>query len=226
MKNLFATRELPDPVRRRVELAIAVAQERLLATHLQHALAVIHLFDERMPYSQAAGIYTRILGLTEDQAQVVTTRALAHLGEKVAAEEWAYTPLVPEPEEKPERRRNLLDLVRRRLQGRVDDEMRRKVEMAAARAEVALLDDHVANALDFIEILEREMTPSEAVEMYVDALEVRETIGEVVYYRALAVLADRLLPDAPREAQRETPPQPVVEEPRLRVVDRETGKTG
>lgn len=216
VKSLFVNRDLPDAVRRRIELAVAVARERLLATHVDHALAMIDLASERMSYVQSAEIYTRVLGLGEDEARTVSTRALATLGEKAAAEDWPEPQPIPEPDERRGRRRTLLDLVRHRLRGRVDDALRQGVEFAAARAEVALLGAHVDNALEFLEILEKEMDPDDAVELYLDALDVRDGIAEVVYYKALAVLADRHLPH----------PAPGVEEGsdsdrRLRVIDRD-----
>ncbi len=219
LKNLFANRDLSEAVRRRVELAVALAQERLLATHVRHALALVRLTGERLPYGQTVGIYTRVVGLTEDDARVVTTRALATLGEKAAAEDWPELPAEPEPEEGgARRRRTLLDLVKNRLRGRVDEELRRRVELAAARAEVAVLDAHVENSLEFTELLDGEMSTPDSVELYLDALGVREGIAEVVYYKTLALLADRMLPEpAPGAA----PPE--AEEPRLRVVDREGG---
>jgi hypothetical protein len=220
LKNLFVARDLPDSVRRRIELAVAVAQEHLLTTHVRHALALVRVTGDRVSYGQAVGIYTRVLGLSEDEARVVTTRALAALGEQAAADDWPELPAEPPPEERTVRRRTLLDVVRHRLRGRVDEDMRRRVEFAAARAEVALLDTHIANALEFLDILEKEMPATDAVELYLDALEVREGITEVVYYKALAQLADTPMPDAVPQTPN-APPPPRKDEPRLRVVERD-----
>ena len=222
LKNLFVARDLPDSVRRRIELAVAVAQEHLLTTHVRHALAMVRVTGDRVPYGQAVGIYTRVLGLNEDETRVVTTRALAALGEQAAADDWPELPAEPPSEERSGRRRSLLDVLRHRLRGRVDDEMRRRVEFAAARAEVALLDTHIASALEFLDILEKEMPATDAVELYLDALEVREGITEVVYYKALSQLADTPVPETIPQAPT-SPPPPRKDEPRLRVVDREGG---
>jgi hypothetical protein len=218
VKNLFANRDLSDASRRRIELAVAVARERLLATHVDHALALIRLADDRMSYVQTLGIYTRMLGLDEDDAQMVTTRSLATLGEREAAEDWPEPIPEPEPDDRAGRRRTLLDVVRNRLRGRVDEGFRQQVEFAAARAEVALLEAHIENALEFLEILEKTQSPDDAVELYLAALEVRDGIAEVVYYKALSVLADRHLPEpAPERSSATEEHDPV----RLRVVDRD-----
>lgn len=199
VKNPFASRELSETLRRRVELAIAVAQERLLSTHVQHALRLIQLVGEQVPFENALGIYTRMLRLSEDEARVITTRALATLGQQ-AAETNAWPDLVaeaPEPDEELGPGRAFLRIMRQRLRGRVREDLRRWVELAAARTEVAILETHVENALHFVELLESEMPVAEGVELYLEALEVRDSIAEVTYYIALSRLADRYLPAGP-----------------------------
>lgn len=198
MKNPFNNKELSDSMRRRVELAIAVAQERLLATHVDHALNLIQLVGEQVPFENALAIYTRLLRLSDDEARVITTRALAILGER-AAETSAWPELITEAEmhEAEEGgRRRFMNVVRQRLRGRVNDDLRRWVELAAARTEVALLNTHVENALNFVELLEKESSLAEAVELYLEALEVRESVSEVTYYLALTRLSEKHLPGA------------------------------
>ena len=199
MKNPFASKDLSEPVRRRIELAIAVAQERLLATHVQHALELIQLVGEQVPFENALGIYTRMLRLSDDEARVITTRALATLGQQ-AAETNTWPDLVaeaPEVEEELNPGRAFIRTMRQRLRGRVRDDLRRWVELAAARTEVAVLDTHVENALHFVKLLDGEMPLGESVELYLEALEVRDSIAEVAYYLALSRLAERHLPAGP-----------------------------
>jgi hypothetical protein len=197
VKNPFSSSNLSDPMRRRVELAIAVAQERLLSTHVDHALRLIQLVGEQVPFENALGIYTRLLRLSDDEARVITTRALAILGEQVG-DTSAWVEPAPEPVPVDETRRSMLSNMRQRLRGRVKDDLRRWVELAAARTEVAILNTHVDNALNFTELLEKEQPASESVELYLDALEVRESVAEVTYYVALARIADQELPDSKR----------------------------
>ena len=198
MKNPFSSGNLSDPMRRRVELAIAVAQERLLSTHVDHALRLIQLVGEQVPFENALGIYTRLLRLSDDEARVITTRALAILGEQVGGDTSAWIEPAPEPVPADETRRSMLSNMRQRLRGRVKDDLRRWVELAAARTEVAILNTHVDNALNFTELLEKEQPASDSVELYLDALEVRESVAEVTYYVALARIADQELPDSKR----------------------------
>jgi hypothetical protein len=200
VKSLFNSKDLSEPMRRRVELAVAVAHERLLATHVDHALKLIQLVGVRVPFRTVLGIYTRLLRLNEDEARVITTRTLATLGERADDNEeaWAAEKAAEEVvEEKNGPRRGFIGNLRQRLRGRVNDELRQWIEFAAARTEVALLETHVDNSLQFVELLDGELGVDESVELYLDAVDVRESIGEVVYYLTLARLSDRFLPTVP-----------------------------
>lgn len=227
MKNPFASKDLSEPLRRRVELAIAVAQERLLSTHVNHALGLIQLVGEQVPFENALNIYTRMLRLSDDEARVITTRALAILGERAAeTEEWpefaAESPAAPQTNGETARRK-FMTTFRQRLRGRVQDDLRRFVELAAARTEIAILDTHVDNALNFVELLEKEQTFNESVELYLEALEVRESIAEVAYYMALTRLSEQYLPKRPGAPDTDSPTSIMNAPRKLRVVAEKEG---
>jgi hypothetical protein len=223
VKNPFVSSNVSEPMRRRVELAIAVAQERLLSTHVDHVLNLIQLVGNQVPFENALSIYTRLLRLSEDEARVITTRALATMGER-ANESEAWPELITEQEATDAAKkggRSLVKQMRQRLRGRVNDDLRKFVELAAARTEVAILDTHVENALGFVELLEKEVPFTEAVELYLEGLEVRDSVAEVAYYMTLSRIADRTIPA----------PTPRIEdsgarnnEPLLRVVESEASK--
>jgi hypothetical protein len=225
VKNPFASRDLSDPMRRRVELAVAVAQERLLGTHVEHVLRLIRLVGEQVPFESALNIYTRLLRLSEDETRTITTRALAIIGESATqTEAWPELVTQSDAEQAEEKgSRWFVKQIRQRLRGRVNDDLRRWVELAAARTEVAILGTHVENALGFVELLEKEMLFTEAVELYLEALNVRDAIAEVAYYMALARLADQHLPErAGPEAAQPVPAGAGTGDTRhLRVVEKE-----
>jgi hypothetical protein len=201
VKNPFSTKELAEPTRRRVELAVAVAQERLLATHVDHALSLIQLVGDQVPFENALAIYTRLLRLSDDEARVITTRALAILGERAAeTEKWPELITAAELEEAEEGGR-FIRTVRQRLRGRVNEDLRRFVELAAARTEVAILNTHVENAINFVELLERDIPLTDAVELYLESLDVRESVAEVAYYMALTRLSEKHLPQPGAHAE-------------------------
>ncbi len=224
MKNPFASKDLSDPMRRRVELAVAVAQERLLTTHVEHVLRLIRLVGDQVPFESALNIYTRLLRLSEDETRNITTRALAIIGEKATeTEAWPELVTQAEVEQAQERgSRSFVKQIRQRLRGRVNDDLRRWVELAAARTEVAVLGTHVENALGFVELLEKELPFTEAVELYLEALDVRDSIAEVAYYMALSRLADEHLPDRAGPVSAAQPvPAGTPDTRHLRVVEKE-----
>jgi hypothetical protein len=188
---------LSTNARKRVELAIAVSQERLLATHVDHALDLVTLVDHDVSFTDGLEIYARLLRLDEDTARNITTRTLAILGQKAEHQgDWITAEPLPatEGDDEEEAGRSVFGQIRHRLRGRVNEELRRRIEFVAARTEVALLETHVGNALHFVDFLENELNERQAVELYLDALDVRDAIAEVVYYLALARLADDILP--------------------------------
>lgn len=189
---LFSS-DLSDAAQKRADIAIAMAEERLLETHVEHALKLIELTGNHIEFDEALDIYTRLLRLSADDARSITTQALARLGERGEPASWTAEKK-PADRAATDDRRSILTAFRSRLRGRVNDELRTWVEYQAARTEVALLETHVQNALHFVDILKSEVPANEAVEVYLDALEVRDSIAEVVYYIALARVADDHLP--------------------------------
>lgn len=195
VRTLFGFSDLSDPVRRRLDLAIAVAQERLLGTHVRYALDLVELVRGRVDFMSALDIYVRMLGLDDDDARVVTTQAMARIGER----EEVSTPSPPEPVRRSSEgdgrpHRSFISAIRDRLRGRVDDELRTLVDLHRARTEVALLETHVDNAMSFVEVAKTELPVDEAAEMYIESLAVREAIAPVVYYITLDRLSDEFLP--------------------------------
>ena len=201
-------------LQRQVDLTTAVCQERLLATHVRHVLALVDLVADRLPFDDALDIYVRILGLTPEQARNIGSRALAELGRRGGARHAPATP-APTPEPEPEeesaaaattaRSDALFSRLRRRVRGRVQDELRERINLAAARTEDALLETHVENALVFKKALAEELSPPEAVEMYLETMMLPEGVSDVIYNRALRLIADQVLPPVPNDAEHSTP---------------------
>lgn len=228
MKTVLATKNLSLPARRRVELAIAVAQERLLGTHVAHALELIELVGDQVPFDEALDIYNRLLRITAEEERIVTTRALAILGARTDEprswpERMAEADAAAEEAAKADRK-SLLNHLRSRIKGRIQDHLRHWIELEAARTEVALIDAHVINALYFVSILDNELPLTEAVELYLEALAVRDTIAEVVYYFALAKLNDKVITNRNRAQAIPVAPTLAIaaEETALRAADAES----
>lgn len=196
-------------LQRQVDLTTAVCQERLLATHVRHVIAFVDLVSDRLPFDDALDIYVRILRLTPEQARNVGSRALAELGRRPAGGARTLpatpAPIEPEQEEEPQpsveggggRADALFSRLRRRVKGRVQDELRDRINLAAARTEDDLLETHVENGLIFVRAVGEEISAPEAVELYLDTMLLPEGVADVIYNRALRILADKILTPVP-----------------------------
>lgn len=199
-------------LQRQVDLTTAVCQERLLATHVRHVLAFVDLVSDRLAFDDALDIYVRILRLTPEQARNVGSRALAELGRRDGSFEWRSEEtkggLEPEAEDEQAgeaaeggRAEALFGRLRRRVRGRVQEDLRERINLAAARTEDGLLESHVENALIFVRALSDELSAPDATELYLETMMLPEGVADVIYNRALRILADRILPQVPGPAE-------------------------
>ncbi len=193
-------------LQRQVDLTTAVCQERILTTHVRHVLGLVHLVADRLPFDDALDIYVRILRLTPEQARNVGSRVLAEIGRRsgvpgVDPAESSFDFDDEEDEPVPAGGTGRSDAVfarlRRRIRGRVHDDLRGQIDLSIARTEDALLETHVANALVFVKALADELGAAGAVELYLNTMLLPEGFADVVYNRALAVIADQVLPPVP-----------------------------
>lgn len=207
---------------RQIDLTTAVCQERLLATHVRHVLAFVDLVSDRLPFDDAVDIYVRILGIPPEQARNIGSRALAQIGyrggvpqaaaraaEQRAAQEAAgaaaEAAAVAEQRDGDDGDQNrsdaVLSRVRRRIRGRVEDDLRTRIDLATARSEDSIFETHVENALIFVRALAGEMRSPDGVELYLDTMMLPEGEGNVIYHRSLRMLADDQLPPVPGDSK-------------------------
>lgn len=103
----------------------------------------------------------------------------------------------------------------RKLQPAAD----RRMRLAQARAEEALVRTHVENALSFVDALAEELAFDRAIDTYIREMAVPEPLASAVATRVLVVLGRELLP-----AQREEWSDDL--RPRLRLSEASDGKHG
>src|SRR3954466_8121972 len=80
------TRNTSRAMQRQIDLATAMAQEKLLDTHVRHVLALVELVAGQLPFDSALDIYARIVQLNPEQARNVGSRAFAELGRRTGVE--------------------------------------------------------------------------------------------------------------------------------------------
>ncbi|MGQ0765095.1 MAG: hypothetical protein ACT4OZ_05440 [Gemmatimonadota bacterium] len=88
---------------------------------------------------------------------------------------------------------------------KLDDAAERRMRLAQAQAEEAIIDAHVRNALMFIDSLSGDMPFDRAIDTYIRAMAVPEPLASIVATRALVELGDELIPKRelrPKEQRR------------------------
>ncbi len=217
------SRRLPDAMRRRVEVASAMAWEALVESHTAHALDFIGLMEGRLSMPDALNRYLREMGVIEPMATAVRTKVLVALedaeaaGERVllheaegAAGQAEVRPAEPREDTGTERWRRftpgaLVSGVRERQ--REKDETDRLVMLALARSEEDIIQTHVDNAITFAALLDSAIGPDGAVQEYIGEVGLGGPRAQAVFQRTMAKLADvhlpRLRPVAPTGVRRE-----------------------
>ncbi|HET6680726.1 MAG TPA: hypothetical protein VFG84_05960 [Gemmatimonadaceae bacterium] len=80
---------------------------------------------------------------------------------------------------------------------KLDPESERRLRLAQARAEEAVLRAHVSNALMFVDTLAEDMTFDRAIDTYVRVMGIPEPLASAVATRTLVVLGEDLVPTRP-----------------------------
>lgn len=191
---------IPPELERKLERAEALAREHLINTHAGLATDLVGILAPRMPFDQAIERYLETMDLEGEEKEVIGTRAVALLDDADLQEDmaregtrgwgwnWRYaTPI------------GVLRYIGRVQKRSSEEEL--WLELAAARAEEALVEAHVEYASAFVELMDEHdhADPTRAVAHYLERLDVPELRARMVYQRVMARLAEDLLPRLPEE---------------------------
>ena len=114
---------------------------------------------------------------------------------------------------------------------RLDEGAERRMRLAQARAEEAVIEAHVRNTLMFIDTLAEDMPFDRAIDTYIRVMGVPEPLASVVATRVLVELGDELVPTrvprpkperSPDTLTNGAPDDDKVERPALRLSDSRT----
>ena len=96
----------------------------------------------------------------------------------------------------------------------------RRLRLAQARAEEAMIRAHVDNALMFVDTLAEDLSFDRAIDTYIRAMGIPEPLASIVATRTLVVLGQDLVPYRRRNREQEPPPEGTdAGRPRLRLND-------
>lgn len=200
-----STRRLPDSVKRRLEVATAMAWESLVDAHTTHALQFMALMADRMELEEALQRYLGAVGIIEPMTTAIRTRVLVAL-EDIDKEPEVFPralrlDAVPRPADAEAgdegwRRFRPDALVRGvKQRRRRDDETERWISLALARAEEDLIGTHVDNAIPFAALLDPYVGLDRAVEEYIRSVSLYGPRAQAVMQRTMARLAESYLPE-------------------------------
>jgi hypothetical protein len=99
-------RRLDEAGERRLKLAQAKAEERIVDAHVENALMFVDALAEDLSYDRAIDTYVRVVGVPEPLASTVATRVLVVLGQelvptKVRRRRRDHTPAPADETERP-----------------------------------------------------------------------------------------------------------------------------
>jgi hypothetical protein len=195
-----ASRRLPDNIRRRLEVATAMAWESIVENHVAHAGQFVALFSERLSLDEALSRYLVEMDVGDSVATAVRTRVLVGIEEADRTGDGRAAPTLPTSESAEAEvegwRRFRPDVVVREIvqRQRRDDEVDAWIKLAIARAEEGLMTTHVENAITFAALLEDYLPTDRSVQQYLDAANLAGGRAQAIYQRTMARLADVHLP--------------------------------
>ncbi len=99
----------------------------------------------------------------------------------------------------------------------------RRLRLAQARAEEAIIRAHVDNALMFVDTLAEDLTFDRAIETYIREMAIPEPLASTVATRTLVVLGQDLVPYRRRAVDGGTE-EPAQDQPKLRLNDASQGR--
>lgn len=88
---------------------------------------------------------------------------------------------------------------------KLDEDAERRLRLAQARAEEALIETHVQNALLFVDALTDDLSFDRAIDAYIRVMNIAEPLASTVATRVLVVLGQDLMPKRDRSEDEERP---------------------
>lgn len=191
----MSVREVPPILRTQTRIALASAWEALVDTHSAQAVPFIQEFASRISVLAALELYLRVGAVPDTMREVVRSRTL--LGIDLAC----LPARIPLPALSgfdfllPHR---IIAVARQRRLHR--DTTLQLAELVGARAEEAILQTHVSNAMRLVRLLEGTMSAEKVAGYYLREFALPMTVGHAVYRRVQALVAgERLAAQYTRE---------------------------
>jgi hypothetical protein len=183
--SLMTGRRFSSPTRLRLQLVFAKALEALAETYQQQAAEFVRRLRPRLGVDDALQRYFREVGVPAAIEQTVRSRALISLAglienppkHETRASSW--TILRPD---------QMVDALRRRVQ--YVEETNLDCRLAASISDEAVAATHVRMALEVAEVLADDVTPDQAIMLYVRTFNLPSVDAQVVFRMAMSQWAE------------------------------------
>lgn len=176
-------------LRRRLALVLASAENQIVQANVEEAVRFLKATERELPFEDALGIYFRLVGVSPRLRHAITIDALSRLGEEPQVNELL--------EDVPKGLPGGVLALARRLQGRRHESLRRTVEEAMARARARVRRSYLDGATRAVEALREIVPPTEAVQYFIDSLQVGQGWADLVFHEVVGME----WAEAPREAE-------------------------
>jgi hypothetical protein len=196
-------RRLGESMRRKLEVASAMAWEALVDTHAEQAAQFVSHVAGYLPLEDALPRYLSEIDSGTSMAAAIRTRVLLRFEPVPADEDHGQALQLPEPSTTPEHDPadswSFLRQPQRMVRGvrerqRRNDEFERITLLSLARAEERVIETHVENAIGFVALLGEELPLDRCVQQYLGAVGLAGGRAQSVFQRTMARLADVHLP--------------------------------
>lgn len=187
----FASPLRRSPELRRIfALVLASAEDQIVQANVEETIAFLKTTERDLNFENALSIFFRLVGLPPRMKDAVTIHSLSRIGESEEVEELV--------DDVPPAESGAVRALARRLLGRRSEELRQQIETIAQRARARLKEVYLDGANRAVETLRDVVSPREAVQYFVTALEIGPEWAEFIMHEVVgAEWAE--LPDAPAD---------------------------
>jgi len=189
----FASPLRKSPELRRIfALVLASAEDQIVQANVDEATTFLKATEAHLTFENALSIFFRLVGLPRRMEDAVTIQSLSRIGESEDIEELVDDVPPADP--------GAVRALARRLLGRRSEELRQEIETMAKQARARLKGVYIEGAHRAAEALRDVVSPKEAVQYYVTALEIGPEWTELIMHEVVgaewAELPDETVADA------------------------------
>jgi hypothetical protein len=176
-----------------IDVTLAMARERLGEAYFTQAVAFLDFTTGELAPPRALSIYARLLHLSEEEYRAVKNRVLASYGEALGSMDDTPTTFVAiNGDVEWDITASLFKRIRRRLEGRRNYRLRKRVEVFIGHVEGVLLGIHVDCVLRMIRHFDANTSVAEVIRIYMEELNVRRGVYHSIHVNALDRMFEEL----------------------------------